>query len=554
MFYNQIIKYFLRCINRDCRIFLRSGLDFLFNFIFLYNLKKNLKKIKPQIKNIDKKKSILVDCYPNSLLYTCALVIHTFPIQKFFNANCIVYSSNFSFTKSYLLSILGNHKIVYLESFIRNLFTVIKNFKTLKIEFSKIQKIKKDYYDYKFDGIEIGKIAYDHYLRKQMYGRLKDLNIYKYFVFLSIIEYFNIKEIVEKNIFLYSGKETQFLPRAIVLQACLKNSIKSFIVWGSHDNFSVRKYSHFSQRFFGRNHINKHNFIKKMSKNSINIGKEYIEDKFFSINSINKSENIDTNLAFRDNLKKLNKENFLKMLGLDIKKKTAVIFSHCSYDGVYESPRIMYDNFYSWLEETILVLLKNDKINVIIKKHPTEEFRKSLNISKEIYEKHNLKNVKHIKLLNNEFHPSTLLKVVDFNITARGTVGPEYGAFSVPCISTDYTPYNYCSFNHNFKDKNNYSKQLMELPKLFNNENSKYKIDAYHYLNLSFKESKTINPYFASEIHPNMPKNYSIIEESKYLNRCIDLIKKSNSEDKRYFYEVYKNYFENNEFTMFNNY
>ena len=552
-------------MRRDCSIFFRSGLDFLLNIGFLYDLKTSLKKVKPQIKNINKnQKKILVDCYPTSLLYVYALLIHTFPIQKNFNSDCVIYSSNFSFTKSYLFSVLDNYQIVYLDLFIKNIFVIIKNFKILKSEFSKIQKIKENHYDYKFDGIELGKIGYDNYLRKQKYGKVRNLSIYKYHVFLSLIQYLNVKKLIEKNIFVYSGKEAQFLPRALILQTCLKNSIKSFLVWGPHDEFSIRKYSHFSQRYFARNYINKHDFINKINKNSVQRGKKYIENKFFS-----KIQNVSTNdkkkvtvhgagstgdtmLAFNANLKKLNKNNFLKKLGLDKEKKTVVIFSHCSFDGVLESPRIMFNDFYSWLEETILVLVKNHKINVIIKPHPREQQWGSLNMCKEIYEKHDLKNIKHIKLIDNEFHPTTLLEVMDFNITARGTVGPEYAAFNVPCISVDHTPYNYCSFNYNFKDKNNYLKQLKDLPAFIVRNHSRHTVDAYHYLNLSFYETRVKNPYFPGSDNI-MPKNYSIIEESSYLKKCINLIKISNSENKKYFYGIYKNYFKNNKYTLFKN-
>ena len=515
-------------------------------------MKSSLKKIKSSIENINKsKKKILVDCYPNSLVYLYALLIHTFPTQIFFNSNCIIYCSNFSFTKSYLLSSLKNYEVFYLDSFIRNIFIILKNLKILKAEFIKIQSIEKNQFDYKFDGIEFGKIGYDNYLRKQKYGKLRNLSIYKHHVLMSVLYYLNVKKLIENNISIYSGKEKQFLPRAVVLQTCLKNSIKSYMVWGPHDRFSVRKYACYSQRYFSLNHINKHDFIQRMNNKSLEKGNKYIDDKFH-LNQINKGDT-QTNLAFNDNLKKMSKKSFLKILELDGRKKTAIVFSHCNFDGIHGSPRRMYDDFYVWLEKTILILAKNDKINVLIKPHPTDGHFGATNMCEEIYKKHNLKQNKHIKLLNNEFHPSTLLKVLDFNITANGTVGAEYGAFNIPCISTDYAPYNYCSFNHNFKDKNNYSKQLMELPKLFNNENSKNKIDAYHFLNLSFNETKLKNPYFTGS-DTDVPKNYSINEESKYLKRCINFVEKSDYEDKKFFYESYKNYFKDNSYTMFKKY
>jgi len=550
MFFFQIFKIILRCFLKDCKIILFSSIDFLINFNFLINLKKKLKKIQPKIENIHKnKKKILVDCYDNSLLYLYALALHTFPIQKNFNANCIIYSSNFSFTKSYLFSIFKNNKIVYLDSFFGNLFVVIKNFKTLKIEFKKIQKIENKF-EYKFDGIEFGKISYDTYLRLQLYGTFKDLSKYRFYLFRSIIHYLNIKKTIEKKIFVYSGKETQFTPRAVVLQACLKNSIKSYIVWGPHNKFSVRKYSKFSQRYFSRNHINKHDFINKKSIENRDSGRMYIKDKYFS-KGTNKFLDIQTTFAFGHNLKKLGKESFLNLLNLDINKKTAVIFAHCVYDGVFATPRKTFDDYYTWLEETALCLAKNNDINVIIKPHPTERFRTSFDSCKEIYEKNNLKEIKHIKLLKDEFHPTTILNVTDFCITANGTAGAEYAAFNIPCITTDYAPYNYCSFNHNFKNKDQYFFQLMKLPEISNKNELNYKNDAYNYLNISFKKTKSRNPYFAE--NKFLPSNMSIGEESKFLKKCINLIEESNEEDKRYFYEVYKNYFENNKFIMFNN-
>ena len=173
----------------------------------------------------------------------------------------------------------------------------------------------------------------------------------------------------------------------------------------------------------------------------------------------------------------------------------------------------------------------------------------NFNSCKAIYEKHNLKSIKHIKLLSNEFHPSTILKTVDFCISARGTSGAEYGAFGVPCITTDYAPYNYCSFNYNFKKKSHYFSQLIELPEIPISDNSKYKTDAYNYLNLSFNKTKCPNPYFANNKY--LPKNMSISEESKYLKKCADLIAKSNIKDKVYFNNLYKKYIENNKYVMF---
>ena len=156
MFWYKISSLLLRCLQRDLNTLLRSGYNFLCNFIFLYNLKSSLKKIKSNIENINKsKEKILVDCYPNSLVYLYALLIHTFPTQKFFNSNCIIYCSNFSFTKSYLLSSLKNYEVFYLDSFIRNIFIILKNFKILKAEFIKIQNIEKNQFDYKLSLVKL---------------------------------------------------------------------------------------------------------------------------------------------------------------------------------------------------------------------------------------------------------------------------------------------------------------------------------------------------------------------------------------------------------------
>lgn len=553
MFFFQIIKIILRCFLKDFKIIISSGIDFLINLPFLLKLKKNLIKIQPKIENNNvNKKKILVDCYDNNLLYLYSNVLHAFPIQKFFNANCVIYSSNFSFTKSYLLSVFKNKKIIYIDSFLRNFFVIIKNFKTIKIEYNRIQKIKSQS-GYKFDGIDFDNISYDTYLRLNLYGRLKNLSHYKFCVFRSIITYLNIKNLIERDICIYSAKETQFNPRGVIFQACLKNSIKSYILWGPHDKFSVRKYSSFSQRYFMNSHINKNDFLKKLSSDSINLGKKYIEDKFFLKTSVNEFIDMETSRAFADNLDKIDRESLLRLMNLDTNKKTAFIFAHCIYDGFFGSPRVMFQDFYNWLEETILCLMKNDKINIIIKPHPTELDVFNHNSCEELFEKHNLKNINNIKLLSNKFHPTTLLKAADFVISARGTAVAEYSAFGIPCITTDHTPYNYCSFHHNFKNKDQYFDQLLQLPKILNSniDELKNKYEAYHFLNLTFNKTKNKNPYFAEENF--IPKNNSTLEQIKYLKKCIDLIEKSDSGDQKYYYELYENFFKKNKFTIFKN-
>jgi len=143
-----------------------------------------------------------------------------------------------------------------------------------------------------------------------------------------------------------------------------------------------------------------------------------------------------------------------RQLGLDPGKKTAVVFSHVLWDATIFYGEGIFDDYESWLVETVAAACKNPSVNWVIKLHPdlvwklkyegyTGELRDSFAIRSKVG-----RLPEHVKLVHPETDINTFsfFGITDYCLTVRGTIGIEMACMGVPVLTAGTGRYSHLGF------------------------------------------------------------------------------------------------------------
>lgn len=158
-------------------------------------------------------------------------------------------------------------------------------------------------------------------------------------------------------------------------------------------------------------------------------------------------------------------------LGLDPKKKTAVIFPHIVWDGTFFWGQDLFDNYEEWFIETVRVACTNNQVNWIIKIHPA-------NIVKNIRDgvqgepseivalrKHIGQLPSHLFIISadSDINTFSLYELMDYCLTVRGTVGIEAAVFGIPVLTAGTGRYDHKGFTIDSETREAYLARIAEI-------------------------------------------------------------------------------------------
>jgi len=153
--------------------------------------------------------------------------------------------------------------------------------------------------------------------------------------------------------------------------------------------------------------------------------------------------------AFADK-KVLQRSEAVGFLGLDAKKKNVVIMAHTFTDAVFNYGDTFFRDYYDWVEQTLRYAGENDKVNWILKPHPTRSaYNESIDSIEDMYEKYKKE---HIFFLSDEISGESIKNFADVILTIGGNAGAEFACFGVPVVIVG-KPY-YAGFGYTKELKN----------------------------------------------------------------------------------------------------
>ena len=130
-------------------------------------------------------------------------------------------------------------------------------------------------------------------------------------------------------------------------------------------------------------------------------------------------------------------------LGLDPAKKTAVIFSHILYDATFFYGDSLFDDYQTWLVETVRCAIANPALNWIVKAHPVNVWRSRMDgVAVEPLELNAIHEAcgalpdhVHFMPADTPINTYSLFDAADYGLTVRGTIGLELPCFGIPVVT-----------------------------------------------------------------------------------------------------------------------
>ncbi len=435
-------------------IFIKQEIKLFIDLILKHKPKyKDLKSNKNDYKIFSKfsykkktKDKILVTSFlgiNDYLKYEYLLAVYLSEIEK--KNIIILLEENDSISKNFFLT-KGLNNFIYFKSkpnFYKRITYQLKSFLLI----SKFKNIE-DFVKFKLDGIPTGKVIYSHVSRFSRVPTFNNINA-KFFNAFAIYLHFReeFKNILSKNnIKYFIQSEPQFIPPAIFMGYALKKKIRMISRIGNNKIISVRNIDSVNNFNESRWKYDKNFFyiIKKRYKTkAIKIGNKILEDRLKGRNQPDKDIDIEgiklakiKNIKFVENY---NKKIICKYFKWDASKPIGAIFANDLTDGLFTNKWGIYRDNYTWLKEVLNYASKNDKVNWIVKSHPSDLKNDSKHKTKHLFERNIYPD--NIKFLPENWGRKKLHKVVNIIFTNYGSAGYEYPALGIPAVISSESHY-----------------------------------------------------------------------------------------------------------------
>jgi hypothetical protein len=161
-------------------------------------------------------------------------------------------------------------------------------------------------------------------------------------------------------------------------------------------------------------------------------------------------------------------------LGLDPKKKTAVIFPHISWDAPFAWGTHLFSDYDDWLVATVRAACLNDHVNWVVKFHPANVKKSAFgNVPAEPTEsatlrRHFGKLPPHVVIMPADSGVSTnsVFAIMDYCLTVRGTVGIEAAVRGIPVITGGTGRYDHRGFTIDSDTPEQYLERIADIGKI----------------------------------------------------------------------------------------
>lgn len=167
-------------------------------------------------------------------------------------------------------------------------------------------------------------------------------------------------------------------------------------------------------------------------------------------------------------------EEVVGELGLDPRKRIAVIFPPVLWDASFSWGEGLFDDYEDWLVETLRVAAENTAVNWIVKLHPVTLWRAEVEgyrgeLSETAVIRRRLGELPaHIKLVppDTDINTYSFFQVADFCVTVRGTIGLEMASFGIPVLTAGTGHYSGLGFTVDPSDRENYLAGISDIQDL----------------------------------------------------------------------------------------
>lgn len=169
----------------------------------------------------------------------------------------------------------------------------------------------------------------------------------------------------------------------------------------------------------------------------------------------------------------MNRQEGRSLLGISEEQKVVIVFSHILYDSLFHFGDELFQDYATWLIETIKIAIKNPNVVWYIKLHPSNLWRGEFQtVLGGQYEEERIISQyignlpDHVRLVyaDTPISPYGWYQVADYGISVRGTSGLEMACLGKPVITAGSGRYEGKGFTIDPETVDEYRAMLLGLP------------------------------------------------------------------------------------------
>ena len=337
---------------------------------------------------------------------------------------------------------------------------------------------KEDVLNVSVEGIFIGDLIYDTYLRNK---NSPTLNVQDELLDKVILEalniYFNCKELFSRyNVKALVNSYTTYIHHGIIVRLCLSKNIPVYTI-GSEYSLVHKVLNEYPSHH--NNHILFNALFNRLENKSerINESKNIFEKRFKG--QIDSATSYMKESAFSDytnpELDKLDGSN------------TVVVLAHCFFDAPHSYIKFLFPDFYEWMIFTLDELLRQKNITVLVKQHPN-----GVKANDEIFDQLKIKYKNtNIKFIDKKTSQLQLLKLrPKAIITGYGTAASEFAYHGIPVLMVYDNPFTSYNFTLVAKTIDQYNKLLSNLDDIKIPQNRNEILEYYYMQHIFFRSGR----------------------------------------------------------------
>ncbi len=434
---------------------------------FIETNKKFWAAFSPSPSELDDK-VILVDCLVDFPPYILGNLIIAKYFQKRNNATIVgvVRDQSQLERNCHLLSSFAVEKVIYACGQNNQQYNL--DIEDILVE-KDVKKLREKVLNFSIDGITVGDLVYDAYLRDTGEPTIHGANDVLINYFYEAKRYYDVYDIFCKhnNVVATVQGHTVYLMYGMMARVAAKHGATVFGRKPGTSPMTIRRYDslgelYFHERGFEKDHFN---FIFNTYKNDIlEKAKSLIRQRFRGIST--KGTDAHVSDGFRAEKKIYSKAEFFLLYELDTKNPTAFIMCHAFSDSPHVGGKMIHSDYFEWLEDTLEILADIPDVNWVVKLHPQEDHYPKL---KQFIINHlskYLARYSHIHLAPENIHTSCIQNIADAIVTVRGSAALEFSALGIPSIVTGDKGFLDYGFTYEAKNRNEYITLLTNLKDL----------------------------------------------------------------------------------------
>lgn len=307
---------------------------------------------------------------------------------------------------------------------------------------SRLSKVE-DIINIEIDGVIVGDLIYDTYLRFYTTPTISDVNDLKLkkLIYISLDAYYSAKQqILKRKITTLFTTFSSYISSGIVIRLCLKYDVE---VYAIASPFYVAQKLTKEYPFHSVNHVHfnpKFELTNEQKENALLELNNRFQGKMDSVLYYMKASSY-TKGSINPEVKKR----------FENKKRNVVIYPHDIYDSPHDNRKLLFNDLYQFLVEILSEISKDNQTNYWFKPHPN-----AANDCKEVlYRLVEETQKDNIKVLPDDVTNYQVIQLCpDIVATAYGTVAMEMAFNNIKVLALFDNPY----VNFNFA-KTCYSKE-----------------------------------------------------------------------------------------------